>query len=437
MQNGSLDELDEDLLSELNSVVRDNQLAYLPFARSGRAEALLFDKYPELAERIERGKRAKIDAIVLSNKYAEGDGTVSTSFRAQSLEEISSSPLRQRTRRRPSKGIKENDESPTMTPALKPRTSAQDLMFEMSDGEDDLDEVGKIQQPRFTDSTTQEQAIATPIGSPEEPWAVVSKQRRPSSHRAINENAKSPPSDVAPSSATKESKQPGRPWGPAPLVASKLDLKNIMAQASVDKPSNLTLGLSREGSEDKPSGSFHSKMSQKERKRQQQVQGLNQPTAIEKPQPAPPTVSPWQAMSHRKPNPASTPLASSSPQPSRTPSTPHLTMRQTIANNGVASKQKTQQAGQGTSSMSGTQQKEQNRLSLQSERGMSADTSPVPAPHSIRHIPLPRHSPTSPSQNLSITEILSLQQAEKDYVKDAASKRSLQEIQQEQQFQQW
>jgi hypothetical protein len=34
-------------------------------------------------------------------------------------------------------------------------------------------------------------------------------------------------------------------------------------------------------------------------------------------------------------------------------------------------------------------------------------------------------------------EILSLQQAEKDYVKDAASKRSLQEIQQEQEFQQW
>ena len=36
-----------------------------------------------------------------------------------------------------------------------------------------------------------------------------------------------------------------------------------------------------------------------------------------------------------------------------------------------------------------------------------------------------------------MTEILSVQQAEKDYVKDAAAKRSLQEIQQEQEFQEW
>ena len=77
--------------------MRDNQLANLPFARSGRADAVLYDKYPELAERIERGKRAKIDAIVLSNKFAE-EGIMSTSFRAQSLEELSTSPLRQRAR---------------------------------------------------------------------------------------------------------------------------------------------------------------------------------------------------------------------------------------------------------------------------------------------------------------------------------------------------
>lgn len=133
--DSSLDELEDDLLLDLNQVVRDNQLANLPIAKSGRAELLLFEKYPELPERIERGKRAKIDAIVLSNKFSEAVGLPSSSFRAQSLEELSSSPLRQRTRRRTSRDAKATD-SPSLTPALKGKASISDLIFEMSDGDE-------------------------------------------------------------------------------------------------------------------------------------------------------------------------------------------------------------------------------------------------------------------------------------------------------------
>ena len=68
---------------------------------------------------------------------------------------------------------------------------------------------------------------------------------------------------------------------------------------------------------------------------------------------------------------------------------------------------------------------------------MSVSTDPILTPRSVRHIPLPQHSPTSPSQHLSMMEILSLQEAEKTSIRDAAAKRSLQEIQQEQEFQQW
>jgi hypothetical protein len=68
---------------------------------------------------------------------------------------------------------------------------------------------------------------------------------------------------------------------------------------------------------------------------------------------------------------------------------------------------------------------------------MSVSTDPIPTPRSIRHIPLPQHSPTSPSQHLSMMEILSIQEAEKTSIRDAAAKRSLQEIQAEQEFQQW
>lgn len=425
----SLDELDEDLLLELNQVAHDNQLAYLPFARSGRAEALLFDKYPELSERIERGKRAKIDAIVLSNKYAEGDNFF-TSFRAQSLEEVAASPLRQRNRRRASKEAK----SPALIPALNARGSVQDLMFEMSDGEDDeADATRKIKPPRFAepDVSTTEMSV----GSSEAPWASIRKQSRPSPF-VLDGGADIPSTSPLPAPIVQPRRDAGQPWGSTPLTGAKLDLKDIMAQDSSATPSNLSLGLSR-GENERLAKAASAKMSQKERKRMQQAQQLGTP--IEKPQPAPPAMSPWQATSYRKPSnspmmaPIAPPSPKPSPQPSRASSTPHLTMRQTVANKGAASKENDKRTGsvsaQGASPS-------QNRPAA-SERGMSVSTDPIPTPRSVRHIPLPQHSPTSPSQNLSMMEILSIQEAEKTSIRDAAAKRSLQEIQQEQEFQQW
>lgn len=415
--------------------MRENQLACLPFARSGRAEALLFDKYPELAEKVERSRRAKVDAIVLSNKFSEGDATASSSFRAQSLEELSISPLKQRARRRASRDARGETESPGATPMLKGRGSVSDLMFEMSDGEEDEDVLGtRIRPPQFTGSsakTSDHPADRIPAS-----WEDnQDTQKVPSPHalgtsstfKNLHANSSTPKS-------TPE-RNPVRPWGATPLSGAKLDLKDIMAQTPNDKPSNLSLGLSQQEKEERTSGSFHARLSQKERKRLQQSQQMGAFAPTEKTQPVPPTVSPWQAVSHRKPSSTSAPVAP--PQPSRTSSTPHLTMRQTVANRGAASKQKEKQDQPESSSVAAESSPSQKRTVSSSERGMSVSTTPIPTPHSVRHIPLPSHSPSSPSQHLSMMEILSLQQAEKDYVRDAAAKRSLQEIQQEQEFQQW
>lgn len=425
----SLDELDDDLLHELDEVARENQLAYLPFARSGRAEALLFEQYPELAERIERGKRAKIDAIVLSNKYAGAD-TPSASFRAQSLEEVSASPLRQRNRRRASNQTKNEAKSPALTPQLKGKSSAADLMFEMSDGEEEqFESVDGIKPPRFV-SVQAKPADPAP-GTPQSPWATTVKQNTPSN---VEDGFISPSS--LPPSALSGTRTPSQPWGTAPLASAKLDLKDIMAQTSSDKPSGLALGLARE--ERERARAAQPRMSQKERKRLQQaeLQGLK----IEAAQPAPPAVSPWQAASYKKPSanqilvpsaattPPQQPSPQPSPQPARATSTPQLTMRQTIAKGKGKGKGKDKEAAQDASSPS---------RPAASERGMSVSNTPIPVPMSVRHIPLPSHSPTSPSQHLSMMEILSLQEAEKTSIRDAAAKRSLEEIQQEQEFQQW
>lgn len=428
-----MDELDDDILHELNEVARENQLAYLPFARSGRAEALLFEQYPELAERIERGKRAKVDAIVLSNKYASAD-TPSASFRAQSLEEVSASPLRQRNRRRASNQAKSEAKSPVLTPQLKGKSSAADLMFEMSDGEEEDDEsLEKIKPPRFVGG--QEKPSDQPVGTPESPWSTSIKQKTSAVQGNIEDGFISPSS--LPPSALSGSRTPSQPWGTAPLASAKLDLKDIMAQTSSDKPSGLALGLARE--ERERARAAQPKMSQKERKRLQQAeqQGLK----VEAAQPAPPAVSPWQAASYRKPSahqilapsaatpPPQQPSPQPSPQPLRAQSTPQLTMRQTIA--------KGKGKGKGKDKEASAQEASSPSRPAASERGMSVSNTPIPVPMSVRHIPLPSHSPTSPSQHLSMMEILSLQEAEKTSIRDAAAKRSLEEIQQEQEFQQW
>ncbi|CBY01752.1 similar to BTB domain and ankyrin repeat protein [Plenodomus lingam JN3] len=433
MQNGSLDELDDDLLLELNQVARDNQLAYLPFARSGRAEAMLFDRYPELVERIERSKRSKIDAIVLSNKYADGDNAAA-SFRAQSLEEVAASPLRQRNRRRASKEAK----SPALTPALKGKNSVQDLMFEMSDGDEDDDgSTGKKIQPlRFAEEDAGMKSATSLTSSPKGPWAAIRRQNQLSPD-SFDLGADVPVKSLSPlpPPVMQPVRTPGRPWGAAPLVAAKLDLKDIMAQDSSATPSNLSLGLSRRENE-RIAKAASVKMSQKERKRLQQAQQLGTPA--EKPTPTPPAVSPWQVTARKPSNrPIVLPIAQASPipapAPSRTFSTPQLTMRQTVANKNT-SRQKDKRAASSTG-QSGAPSSPARPAA--NERGMSVSTDPIPAPRSVRHIPLPQHDPTSPSQNLSMMEILSLQAAEKVSIRDAAAKRSLQEIQQEQEFQAW
>lgn len=427
----SLDELDEDLLLELNQVARNNQLAYLPFARSGRAEAMLFDRYPELAERIERSKRAKIDAIVLSNKYADSENT-STSFRAQSLEKVAASPLRQRNRRRASKEAK----SPALNPALKARNSVQDLMFEMSDGDDNDDEVlnKKIKSLRFTTTEADEKTSGSPISSPKGPWASLSKpsQTSPNSFDIAVETPKSF-SSLPP--ALRSARTSSQPWGTAPLVAAKFDLRDIMAQDSSATPSNISLGLCR-GENERIAKAAKAKVSQKERKRQQQAQQLGTP--IEPAQATPPTVSPWQTTARKSSNspmviPAVQSSSQPSPQPSRMLSTPQLTMRQTVANKHPPKQKNKRTVSAGTQSGAPTSP----TRPATNKRGMSVSTDPIPTPRSVRHIPLPQHDSTSASQNLSIMEILSLQEAEKISIRDAAAKRSLHEIQQEQEFQAW
>ncbi|KAF2755743.1 hypothetical protein EJ05DRAFT_113896 [Pseudovirgaria hyperparasitica] len=414
LQSGLLDELEEDLILELDQVVRDNQLDCLPVARSGRADALLIERYPELAERIDKGKRAKVDAIVLSNKFADNEGRSSHSFRSQSLEEISTTPMKSKSRRKSHRDVRADDDSPANSPMLKGKPSTE-MFFAMDD-----EEAGN---GGATSSTSQR------VSQHQSPDLGAIPFSLSQSKLSIG----SPSLDLDKSPTFTPTVHPsGRPWGAAPLASKKLDMKDIMAQTSSSMQSGISLALSSQGrQDDRPIRSSNAKMSQKERKRMQQnsKQQFSPDIAATTNSPTPDAAaSPWS-------NPRK--VSASQPDVPRRVSTPHLTMRQTIANPGPSSKMQTYDTPHTKRSVSGSIQPNTNmpQHPKPNPPTPSSSTQPVLTPHSIRHTPLPDRSSTAQPQ-ASMLSILSQQQAEKDYI-NTPEKRSLQEIQQEQEFQAW
>jgi hypothetical protein len=458
-----LEDLDEDLLMELDATAQRMQRDCSIFARSGALEEQLAVAYPDLALRIKQEKQIKIDSIVLLNKYSETDTRGSSSYKAGSFHERFEASIQSKTRRKSStnQGAMATP-SPTASPALRGKRSTADLIFEMDDEEDDDDDDGDDKTvsplPSLTDRL---QAVALSGASTPGNHAQTSSWR-------LDQQPESSPFNRStleqPSPQTTESNPlssvPSRPWGAAPLASSKLGLQEIMAQASSTRTSNISLGLSAApGSERKTSGSF--KPSQKERKKQQIQQGTKSaPIIAPAAEPSSSPASPWQIAKPKPVTRVSSDVLPSGQSPViASPRTPHLTMRQTVANPSSSAKQKTAMAPSTPSQRSQTRKvstatsypspatsqpsssyKRPTSSSmakpLQTESpGLSVSDKPVPI-QSIRHIPQQTSSYTD-GVHLTMEEILSQQLIEKTVIKDFAAKRSLQEIQQEQEFQEW
>ncbi|KAI9818787.1 MAG: hypothetical protein M1827_007607 [Pycnora praestabilis] len=495
LENHLLDGLDEELLLELDQVVRENQRACLPFAKSGRGDALLLEKYPDLAEIIDRGRQAKINAMALQARLSEIENRLSTSLRTKtgSSDALASSPTQHRGFRKSSKETK----SPQPSPKLKARTSTADLMFNMDEENKTDDESNEspalpscIPLGDKSPSITPNHASSPPASLPlDERW-YNSKGKALSSPRGISSPISplvSPPTQrfsaaafeksvvspaVKPSSAASTM---GKPWGSPALPSSKLELKDIMNQTSSIRTSNLSLGLSSESRiDEKAANAFSGKLSQRERKKQQQQQQqlhqiaapiLPVLTPEKPPQGANPT-SPWQTASNgpkvslkdvlQSGKPGS-PNVTQSPLP-RTSSVPPLNLQQTVAKKGpfeskppaigpsihgpsqqhrsVSSPTTTRLVNPKTPQSSPSPSSAPSRRTETTRNDTHKSTtssSPSVQIQSIRH--QPAHA--EPCLQLSMADILSQQQAEKDIIREAVAKRSLQEIQEEQAFQEW
>jgi alpha-tubulin suppressor-like RCC1 family protein len=486
LQGGLLDELEEDLLLELDDIVRANQLALMPFAKSGRAEALLHERHPELAALIDRDRHIKLDSIMLHSKYQDLDGWGPNSFRGGSLDD--GAYAKQKARRK-----SKDAQSSAMDSTPRTKAAAPFLGTSIEESSP-LDLNGT--RPRGAESEF-ERALRrdTAVGTPTDSWLD-------SRGKSVTPHAGTPGGYISGMTPATPASSSSVPWAATPSPGAKLEMRDIMAQASSSRVSNLSLGIaaSREkASEDASAARSAAKMSQKERKRMQQVQ---QSAVVEiEEKIAAKVASPWQVVSGQKipslkdvigDKPPS-PGPSSRPQPAnRTSNTPQLTMRQTIANPKPSPKPPAAFAASPKSLGPGspiTSGHPSPRLGpqrvpsaqavakspapasprIQAQAGPSLPVRPTPTPRQSQ--PQPQRKPSQqtaastlapppppdltsrsfpsiqsvvhnpraaePALQLSLQEILEQQQYEKDIIKEAAAARSLQEIQAEQEFQEW
>ncbi|KAK1814270.1 hypothetical protein LTR12_011315 [Friedmanniomyces endolithicus] len=454
LQGHHLNELDADLLVELDGIVRENQLACLPFARSGRAEMLLHERHPGLAEAIARNKKRKIDRVTVRSKHQEIDAFVPGSLG----DELSTSPLQQKARRRSSNAQSRPESGKT---PLKAKASAKDMMFAMD--EEERSEPGTPEQSPAIRPMTSPRGLE-PIASspPEDTWydskgkILPSPRLGPQASTSVS-GAVTPRTPKSPPVAGKTLPSTGVPWTFSPLPAPKTDMKDIMAQDASRRTSSLSQELAAAdlGLPATPS-SFSlgtARVSQKERKRMQQSQqppGAVVQSTSKEPETAAPAAgkagSPWQSVSAVRSPALLPPLGEQSPSGSPKPaslrgsSTPQLTMRQTVANpkpSPPPQKPIIGPAGQGALPQRSTSEFK-NPLSAET-LGSSAKPPPPqqasnskPIPQSIRHQPLPEQI-----LGLSMSEIVAYELAAKEDIKAAVAKRDLSEIQAEQEFQEW
>jgi len=314
------------------------------------------------------------------------------------------------------------------SPSIRPKDSMVDLMFDMDDEDDPLGSSPDLPifKPVLQLNTSAKVERRVPERSADMQFKSIEVNTSTSAKPLTgDQNTETPPSTT-------------KTWSAPVLPSSKLDMREIMAQASATRTSNLSMSLSAQKAKDEAAKKAAApKLSQKERKKQQQ-QALQQPKAS----PQSPSViktdekpsSPWQlAATGSKTNlkdilqaEVKTPPVGLSPKTVESPSTQSLVHRRTASPD---------------TRFSGQQRSHKPKV----QPGSSAPSNSALQPRPSKSATLIPHSksytaPASkaePSLQLSMADIIGQQKREQEVIKEAVAKRSLQEIQEEQAFQEW
>ncbi|KAK2627177.1 hypothetical protein QTJ16_003143 [Diplocarpon rosae] len=423
LENNLLDELDGDLLLELDDVVRANQLNCLPYAKSGRAELLLHDRHPELAEDIHEERQRRLrDMTFRINHNDESRSSSSYRARVGSVDDLhSGSPSQDKSRRK-----SKTPRNTPFSPSIRPKDLTVDLMFDMDD-----DDVLAARSP-IMHSNNLEPARPNGMDSTVRKisWDEIEHRSRP------DHDYRPSSSGLGIESSTEGSVFGSKTWSSPALPLSKLNMREIMAQASSSRTSVLTQSISaQKAKEDAISKQARVKTSQRERKKQQQSiqQSMRQPQiSLHKSEEK--AASPWQVAGVGPKTSLKDVLIQSKPSSPASaakslgsPVMPHASRRTASPD--------TRFAGQNRSVAKITSKNGQSRPGSSSRQTPeSAKSSPI-IPHSKSYLtPIGQ---AEPSLQLSMSDIIGQQRREQEIIKEAVAKRSLQEIQEEQAFQEW
>lgn len=452
---------------ELDEVVRQNQLACLPIAKSGIAEAKLLQTYPELISMIERGRQAKLVSMVSQYRPREEEIRYG-SFSKGKGPVLDDSAFAQSGRPSSSKGQR----SASKSPLLRARASTADLMFDMDEGDSLVTIFFKPPTPILSypnhPVSIPEQTSITPTADrtltiPEMKASTTEKQTASGlleTPLSFTDHNSSTISKKCLANEQTLTLRDANPWASTTLASQKLDMKDIMAQASSIRVSNISSSLSIQAQKPASVAGSLPKMSQRARKKQQQQQPLATASDIISPDnplqesdglqvQAQTSKSPWRIT---LPMPKislkdilgaenKNPLISKADVSTRSKSP--LTLRQTVPGNFSNTQEETTISSSAHHRVSanipqmaetGPSTSKSASLPYFGHTSNLSSSSSNPKPIKSTH---QQSSPAEPSLYLSMADILEQQQTEKEIFREVVAKRNLQEIQEEQAFQEW
>ncbi|KAL7951646.1 hypothetical protein V8C42DRAFT_304731 [Trichoderma barbatum] len=442
LENHFLDGLDEELLYELDGKVRDNQLACFPIAKSGRAELVLHEKYPDLVADIDEERRRRVKEMAFKHAQREEEKRLSSAYKPRfgSLDDSARGlDTTEKNTRQPRIGRNE-----PFSPALRPKDSHADMIFDMED--EGPSGGSSLISPQLSPPLTRAEIDVGSASKLPSEWIKSKGKDKAETFQSPSPSLSSHQQQPTIDLVTPISKQVNNdvespflaantPWASAALPTAKLDMKGIMSEAS--GKSALTAALSAQTTKDSASKPL-SKMSQKERKKQMQMQLEIQATAQEEQAKA----IPWETASvkkHQPPWKAAAPIPKTSLQQAMASD---VAQRNTVSTNAkplVASESNPQSTQRRTASpdtrFPGQGRSDNIQVTPQTGPGIEKQQKKPLIPHSKSYIKPAQK--TESTLGVSMADIIGQQQREQQLVKEAVAKRSLQEIQQEQAFQEW
>ncbi|TQS35317.1 hypothetical protein Golomagni_04267 [Golovinomyces magnicellulatus] len=412
LENYLLDELDDNLLLELDEVIRRNQLNCLPFAKSGMADSALFSKYPYLVEEIkeERIRRVRNSAflarirddrqeIILTKASSYNLGVV---HRNDSLNQDLSTHNYETLQRAHSTSSPPNhptEDKITWTNE-KSTFSLQDSRPSISISSLDVSSLEKKNSVTDVLDTSYNESTS------------VKKDYTNQLSRFV------PVSEVPGESRVKQ----GKCWSSVASTSSKLNLQDIMTQAKSNRSSTpLKSPISRNPKEEIKMKFSQCKISQKKRKEKlhEKVSTKLQVSLVSE---SDQKTSPWQTPV-RYSQTSLKEIISESPSRSQKVHNFHSPLS---SNTGHATLHQ-------TNSMKQIYNEDKPQLLTQIQKSQAESRSEIP--HLKQNIVL-NNKAEAPLQ-LAMIDIIGQQMREQEIIKEAIAKRSLREIQEEQAFQEW